>query len=89
MKVSVCIPTIRPDTIADAIASIRRQTYANWELIVLGQGRQEAIRPVVERAAGADSRVRYIHLDRRGLSIARNRGFDETTGEVVAFTDDD
>jgi glycosyltransferase involved in cell wall biosynthesis len=89
MRVTVCIPTIRPDTVADAITSIRRQRYTDWELIVVAQGPQDRIRPVVDGAAEGDARVRYVHLDRRGLSIARNRAFREASGDVIAFTDDD
>lgn len=89
MKVSVCVPTIRFDTVADTIASIRNQRYPNWELLVIGQGAEDGIRPVVEHAAGGDARVRYVHLKRRGLSIARNHALDIATGDVVAFTDDD
>jgi glycosyltransferase involved in cell wall biosynthesis len=86
---SVCIGTIRPATLASAIASVRRQTWSDWELIVVGQGDEEALRAVTESAARNDSRVRYVHLRRSGLSVARNAGLREAGGDVVAFLDDD
>jgi GT2 family glycosyltransferase len=89
LVVTVCIPTIRPDTVGDAIASIRGQSYPHWNLVVVGQGREELIRPAVEAARGDDGRVSYVHLDRMGLSIARNRVLDGPIGDIVAFTDDD
>jgi glycosyltransferase involved in cell wall biosynthesis len=89
MKVTVCIPTIRPDTVADAIASIRAQRFPDWDLLIIGQGDEHAIRPVVEAAAGDDLRVRYLHIARSGLSIARNHALREATGDIVVFTDDD
>jgi GT2 family glycosyltransferase len=33
--------------------------------------------------------VRYVREDRKGLSVARNRGLREARGEIIAFTDDD
>lgn len=89
MRFAVCIPTIRPDTLGHAVASIRRQTFTDWELMVVGQGDEPALREAVRAAAAGDPRVSYLHLDRRGASAARNAGLDATTGEIVVFMDDD
>jgi GT2 family glycosyltransferase len=89
MRFSVCIPTVRPDTVAAAVRAVRNQTYANWDLVVVGQGDESALRAEVERAAAGDSRVRYVHLDRRGASAARNAGIAATNGDAIAFVDDD
>ncbi len=43
----------------------------------------------VSPIAEADGRVRYVPEGRVGLSVARNRGINETNAELVAFTDDD
>ena len=87
--VSVCIPTVRPTTLGCAIASVLRQTSADWELLVLGQGDAVVLRSAVERAAAGDPRVRYVHLRRAGLSAARNAALRHARGELLAFTDDD
>jgi GT2 family glycosyltransferase len=91
LLISVCIPSIRPQTLGDAIASIRRQKHREWELIIVGQGDEQAVRSAVVQAAGTppDPRIRYVHASRMGLSIARNRGIEEAAGGVVAFMDDD
>lgn len=68
---------------------MRSQTYQDWELIVVGQGDESVLRTTVESAAAGDGRVSYLHLERRGLSIARNAGFRAGTGEIVALIDDD
>jgi glycosyltransferase involved in cell wall biosynthesis len=89
MLFSVCIPTVRPNTIASAIRSVRSQTVGDWELIVVGQGDAAALRPAVEQAAEGDERVRYLHSSVRGASVARNAAIANSRGEVVAFLDDD
>lgn len=89
MRFSVCIPTTRPTTVADAIRSVLDQWVADWELVVVGQGDEGELRRTVEDAAAGDERVRYHHISRRGLSIARNAGIAATSGEVVALLDDD
>lgn len=89
MKISVCIAATRATTVAAAIASIRRQTWPDWELVLVGQGDDAALGAVGKAAALADERVHYVHLDRRGLSLARNAGIQAATGAIIAMTDDD
>jgi glycosyltransferase involved in cell wall biosynthesis len=89
MRFSVCIPTVRTSTIAYAVESVRRQSFTDWELLVVGQGERDPLHAATERAAQGDSRIKYLHLDRRGLSSARNAGISAASGEIVAFLDDD
>lgn len=89
VRISVCIPTIRTATIGYAVRSVTQQTFKDWELVVVGQGDEASLCEETLRAADGDPRVRYIHLNRMGASAARNAGFAATTGEVVAFMDDD
>ena len=87
--ISVCIATVRPQTLEHAVASIRRQTWTAWELVVVGQGNEARLRRATERAAARDERIRYVHLADRGLSRARNAAIRCSRGAVVAMTDDD
>lgn len=89
MRFSVCIPTVRKSTLFKAVRSVVLQTFVDWELIVVGQGDADALGAETRRAAAGDPRVRYVHLDRRGASAARNAGADRSTGEIVVFIDDD
>jgi hypothetical protein len=89
MKISVTIPAIRTGTIADAIASIQRQTHGDWELIVVGQGNDPALPELGRAASQSDPRIRYIHLDKSGTCRARNAGIVAARGDILAFIDDD
>jgi GT2 family glycosyltransferase len=88
--ISVCIPTVRPTTIRSAVSAVMRQEWTDWELLVVGQGPdEEGLRSAVHHAASGDPRIRYLHLPRTGLSYARNAAVAGTSGQIVAFTDDD
>ena len=92
MKISVCIPATRAASLDRAIQSVTAQTWGEWEVVVLGQGdgaAEAAMRAAISLVAAGESRVRYVHLAARGLSRARNAAFEEASGEVVAFLDDD
>ena len=73
----------------NAVRSVVLQTFGDWDLIVVGQGDADALGAETRRAAAGDPRVRYVHLDRRGASAARNAGADRSIGEIVVFMDDD
>jgi glycosyltransferase involved in cell wall biosynthesis len=87
--VSVIIPTYnrRPQLIA-AIESVAKQTYGDWELIVVDDGSRDgtvdAIQPYL-----ADSRVRYLPQENAGRSAARNSGARQARGEWLSFLDSD
>jgi glycosyltransferase involved in cell wall biosynthesis len=63
--------------------------YPSFDLTVIDQSTTDATRRVVEPLAAADPRLRYVHVDEAGLSRAYNNGIEQTTGEILAFTDDD
>ncbi len=88
-KFSVVVPATRPGTVQATIESICRQSIPDWELVVVGQGEDASLRAVVEAYADQDHRVRYHHIELRGASRARNAGLRCTSGEILAFIDDD
>lgn len=89
MKFSICLPATRPSTVGYTIRSIQAQTLADWELIIVGQGEDEAVRAAALRAASGDERVRWIHIDGRGASLARNAALRAALGDIIALLDDD
>ncbi len=89
LRISVCIPTVRPATVAAAIRSVLAQDEPAHQVLVVGQGDRGLLEPAALDAAAGDGRMRYLHLARCGLSRARNAAVLEARGDVVAFLDDD
>ncbi len=90
LKISVVIPTHnRSRLVAGTIASIAAQTSAPLEVIVVDNGSTDdtpkTVRDLIRRVRG----LRYIEEPRLGVSVARNRGAAEASGDLVAFLDDD
>jgi GT2 family glycosyltransferase len=86
--VSVLVGTYnRKRFLPAAINSIQAQTYPAWELILVNDG-GEPVDDIVRKAN--DQRIKLINLDRNlGKAAAINRGFAESSGAFVAYTDDD
>jgi len=88
--VSVIIPLFNARRfIGDALESLARQTMNDWEAMVVDDGSTDSGHEVVERAAGADPRVRLVRQANAGQSAARNAGIDATNGRFILFLDND
>ncbi len=88
-SVSTIIPTYnRAYTLRDAIESALRQTYLNFEIIVVDDGSSDNTREIV--ASLPQEKIRYVRHERnRGCSAAYNTGIAAATGRLVAFLDSD
>ena len=85
---SVVIPVYnRAADLAAAIASVRAQTFQDFEIVVVDDGSQDNPRAVVERLN--DPRIRFIRRLNAGGGAARNTGIDHAQGQFVAFLDSD
>jgi glycosyltransferase involved in cell wall biosynthesis len=89
--VSVVVPTKdRPALLAATLRSICRQEAVVIEVVVVDDGSTDAdaVESVVAKLE--DARVRVVRQPfSEGVSAARNRGFAATSGDLVAFCDDD
>ena len=72
--------------IRDALESVFAQTYSNIEVIVVDDGSTDGTADIV-RSYG--DRIRYIHQENAGPTIARNTGIAAANGELLAFIDSD
>jgi glycosyltransferase involved in cell wall biosynthesis len=89
MLPSIVIPTRNMSgSLRQAIESVLRQTYRDFELIVVDDASQDATGEIV--ATIRDPRLHLIrHQEKRGPSAARNTGILNATGDCVAFLDAD
>lgn len=88
--VSVVMPVRgRSHLLRRAVDSVRAQTLALWELIIVDDGSDDDTPGVLESLAGADERIRVITQPPGGVSRARNRGLADARGRYVAFLDAD
>ena len=72
-----------------AMMSVRRQTFRDFELIVIDDGStDQTYKLALENAAG-DSRVRVLQKINGGISSARNVGLQAATGDLIALLDSD
>ena len=84
-KISVVVCTYNGSaTIHDTMEALQRLEYPAYEVIVVDDGSKDHTAEIV----GAYP-VRLIRTENRGLSSARNTGFQAASGEIVAYTDDD
>lgn len=74
----------RPDSVQEALASVRAETYTDIECVVVVDG--GTFEPP---AAGSGIEVRVVRGDRLGVAAARNLGLAAARGELVIFLDDD
>lgn len=88
--ISVIIPVYNAAPyLSKCIESIMRQTYTDWELILVDDGSRDNSYDICRNYAEQDTRVRAIHQDNAGVSAARNVGLQEATGEYICFIDSD
>ena len=73
----------------EAITSVRAQTFADFEFLILDDGSIDASRAIVARHAAADPRIRPIFRENRGLIASLNQLLGEARAPLVARMDAD
>lgn len=88
LKYSLILATVeRRSEVAKFLASLDRQTYKHFELIVVDQNSDDRVSSLVDAYR---DKFEIVYLKSTpGLSVARNHGLKAVTGDVVAFPDDD
>ncbi len=71
-----------------AIDSLLQQDGVNYEVIVVDNASSDRTREVVESRL-SNPRLKYVYEENLGLSVARNRGAQETSAPILAYLDDD
>ena len=82
-KVSIILPTYNSDSVLkNAIESVKYQTYENWELLIIENGKKGQAEEIIKK-------INYIYQEVANVSEARNTGLNNASGEYIAFLDSD
>jgi succinoglycan biosynthesis protein ExoO len=74
----------------EAIQSVRRQSMADWELILVDDASTDDSLRIADRLARADPRIRVLaQAQNRGPAAARNRALASARGAWIAIADSD
>ena len=90
-KISVIVPFHNEEHWLDrCIESVRKQTYPDWEMLLVDDCSTDRSMSIARRWADLDPRIRTLfHKENRGWSAARNYGIEQATGDYVMFLDGD
>lgn len=91
LLISIIVPVYNVENFLDyCISSIMKQTYTNFELILIDDNSKDSSGDLCDKWYKKDSRIRVVHHDRnKGLAAARNSGLDIAKGDLICFVDSD
>lgn len=89
--ISIIIPVYnQAEHLDNCLASIRKQTYGKYEIIVVDDGSSDDIKTVIRKYQQIFGlKLSYFEQENQGASVARNRGAKLAKGEYVIFCDAD
>ena len=89
-RISLVIPAYNCESlVGECLDSILAQTMADFEVIAVDDGSADSTLKVLEDYAGRDGRIRVIHQENAGVSMARNAGIKAARGDILGFADAD
>ena len=88
--VSIIIPAYNAENILNkCLESIIKQTYSNLEIIVVNDGSKDNTINIIENFKQQDNRIKLINQENKGVSEARNKGIENSSGDYILFVDAD
>lgn len=89
--VSVVTPLYNSEKfIEETIKSVLKQTYNNWEMIIVDDCSTDLGPNIVKKYSEKDLRIKYIKMDKNsGAAHCRNKAIELSKGEFIAFLDSD
>lgn len=87
---SVIVPVYQvEDYLAESIESVLKQSFREYEIILIDDGSTDKSAEICDLYANKYEFIDVIHQNNCGLSAARNRGINASTGEYLVFLDSD
>lgn len=91
-KVSIIMPVYNCEKyVKQTIESVKKQTYTNWELIIINDAStDQSLVNIQEAISTISDQVKLIDLpENQGVAIARNTGLAQASGRYIAYLDGD
>ncbi len=89
-KVSIVVAIYNVEKyVSKCIESILKQTFTDFELLLVNDGSKDGSLAILEEYASKDSRIQIINKPNGGLSDARNVGMKQAQGKYIYFVDGD
>lgn len=89
--VSIITPMYNSENfITEMIESVIKQSYENWELLIVDDCSKDNSCKIVQDLSAIDGRIKLIkHINNKGPAEARNTAIRESKGQFIAFLDSD
>ncbi|MGN5653221.1 glycosyltransferase family 2 protein [Bacillus sp. Brlt_9] len=89
--VSVIVPLYNAEKyIEETMESILNQTYKNIEIVIVDDGSKDRSSSIVKNLKKKyPEQIKYILQENQGVSVARNTGIENASGEYISFLDSD
>ena len=82
--ISIVVPAYNAaGVIGKCIDSVLRQTYSDFELLIIDDGSRDETAEIVAAKAAQDARIHLIRQENAGVSSARNTGIAAASGELL------
>lgn len=89
MFYSIIIPVYnRPDEIYELLESLTKQTYTNFEVLIVEDGSEKNSKDVVDEFS-EQLNIRYYYKENSGQGFSRNYGFERAKGDYFVVFDSD
>jgi len=90
MLFSIVIPVFNSEKyLRKCLESVLRQTYSNFEAIIIDDGSTDSSPKILDEFAKNDSRIQVYHIENQGVTKARKVGISLTKGDYIIFIDSD
>lgn len=88
--ISIIIPAYNSElTIQETIKSVQKQTFTDFEIIVIDDGSQDDTVRLVKSIVELEPRLKIFCYANGGVAVARNRGIELAQGEFISLLDSD
>ena len=89
-EISVIVPIYKiEEYLPKCISSILKQSFTNFELILVNDGSPDNCPKICDDYARLDTRIRVVHKENGGLLSARKEGLRQSKGKYIAYVDGD